>query len=184
ADPVQRRQIARGQAVAGGNGAEGVAAAHGVLRRLAAAEDLAGAWVVRLPLRSTSTQWALLAGSVVVAATQPLLPAAQAAAHSNRTAWYVLATATAVAVLAACLLLGDRLRAVVPLGQMALTAYLAHLLLGEALVFGWLDAAQPALAIQMSVATAMFAGFAVAASAWLAVHRRGPVEAAVRTLAR
>jgi len=145
---------------------------------------LAGAWVVRLPLRSTSTQWALLAGSVVVAATQPLLPAAQAAAHSNRTAWYVLATATAVAVLAACLLLGDRLRAVVPLGQMALTAYLAHLLLGEALVFGWLDAAQPALAIQMSVATAMFAGFAVAASAWLAVHRRGPVEAAVRTLAR
>ena len=145
---------------------------------------LVGAWVVRLPIGTARTQWALLAGSAVIAATQPLLPASQAAAHSNRTAWYVLAAATAVAVLAACLLLGDRLRAAVPLGQMALTAYLAHLLLGEAVVFGWLDAAQPALATQMAVATAVFAGFAVAASAWLAVHRRGPVETIVRALAR
>ena len=151
---------------------------------------LVGAWVVRLPLRSGATQWALLAGSLAVAAIQPLVaaidgsPFLDSAAHSNQTAWYVLASATAVAVLAACLLLADRLWVVVPLGQMALTAYLAHLLLGEALVFPWLDGAGPALAVQVVVAAAVFAVMAVAASAWLTDHRRGPVETAVRALAR
>ena len=151
---------------------------------------LVGAWVVRLPLRSAATQWALLAGSLAVAASQPLVtaidgsPFLDSAAHSNQTAWYVLASATAVAVLAACLLLADRVRVIVPLGQVALTAYLAHLLLGEALVFPWLDGAEPALAVQVAVATAVFVGMAVAASAWLTDHRRGPVETAVRALAR
>jgi uncharacterized protein len=148
---------------------------------------LVGAWVVRLPLRRPGTLWALLAGSLAVAATQPFVDGSgflDGAAHSNQTAWYVLASATAVAVLAACLLLADRVWAIVPLGQMALTAYLAHLLLGEALVFPWLDRAEPALAVQIAVATAVFVGLAVAASAWLADHRRGPVESVVRTLAR
>ncbi len=150
---------------------------------------LVGAWVVRLPLRRAGTQWALLAGSLAVAATQPLVASAgdpaflDSAAHSNQTAWYVLASATAVAVLAACLLLAGRVRVLVPLGQTALTAYLAHLLLGEALVFPWLEQAGPALATQMVVAAAVFVGLAVAASAWLARHRRGPVETLVRTLA-
>ena len=150
---------------------------------------LVGAWVVRLPLRSANTQWALLTGSLAVAATQPLVaamdrsPFLDTAAHSNRTAWYVLASATAVAVLAASLLLGERVRVIVPLGQMALTAYLGHLLLGEALVFPWLDRAEPALALQVAVATAVFVGMALAASAWLTDHRRGPVETAVRALA-
>jgi uncharacterized membrane protein YeiB len=119
-----------------------------------------------------------------VAATQPLLPATQAAAHSNQTAWYVLAAATAVAVLAACLLAARGLGAVVPLGQVALTAYLAHLFLGEVLVFPWLAGSEPALAVQLAFAGIVFAGFAVAARAWLAGHRRGPVEAVVRALAR
>jgi uncharacterized protein len=148
---------------------------------------LVGAWLVRLPLRRAGTQWALLAGSLAVAATQPLVdgPAfLDRSAHSNQTAWYVLASATAVAMVAACLLLGDRARVVVPLGQMALSAYLAHLFLGEALVFPWLDRAEPALATQMAVATAVFAGLALAARAWRAGHRRGPVETAVRALAR
>lgn len=144
---------------------------------------LVGAWVVRLPLRSIRTQLVLLGAGVAVAATQPLLPASQAAAHSNRTAWYVLATATAVAVLAACLLLAGALRAIVPLGQMALTAYLGHLLLGEALVFPWLRSADPPLVAQVMVAAGVFIAFALAARAWLDKHRRGPVEAAVRTLA-
>ena len=144
---------------------------------------LVGAWVVRLPLRSARTQWALLAGGLAVAATQPLFDPSHAAAHSNRTAWYLLATATAVAVLAACLLLAGALRAVVPLGQMALTAYLAHLLLGEALVFPWLREAGPPLVAQVAVAAGVFVAFALAARAWLAAHRRGPLETAVRALA-
>jgi uncharacterized protein len=145
---------------------------------------LVGAWVVRLPLRSARTQWTLLAGGVAVTALQPLLPASAAAAHSNRTAWYVLATATALAVLAACLLAAGGLRSIVPLGQMALTAYLAHLLVGEALVFPWLRGAEPALVLQVLVAAGVFAAFAVAAQAWLAEHRRGPFETVVRALAR
>lgn len=148
---------------------------------------LVGAWLVRLPLRRAGTQWGLLAGSLAVAATQPLVdgPAfLDSAAHSNQTAWYVLASATAVAVVAACLLLGVRAQVIVPLGQMALSAYLAHLLLGEALVFPWLERAEPALATQMAVAAAVFAGLALAARAWRAGHRRGPVETVVRALAR
>ena len=147
---------------------------------------LVGAWVVRLPLRRPGTQWALLAGSLSVAATQPFVDGSgffDSAAHSNQTAWYVLASATAVAALAACLLLSHRVRVIVPLGQMALTAYLAHLLLGEALVFPWLDGAEPALAVQIAVAAVVFVAMAVAASAWLTGHRRGPVETVVRTLA-
>ena len=145
---------------------------------------LVGAWLVRLPLRSARTQTLLLAGGLAVAATQPLWPASPAAAHSNRTAWYLLATATAVAVLAACLLLAGGLRSLVPLGQMALTAYLAHLFLGEALVFPWVRNAGPPLVAQLLVAAGVFVAFALAARAWLAEHRRGPVERAVRALAR
>jgi uncharacterized protein len=149
---------------------------------------LVGAWVVRLRLRAAGTQWALLVGSVALAATQPLAAGGagflDATAHSNQTAWYVLASATAVAVLAACLLAAGGLRLLVPLGQMALTAYLAHLLLGEALVFPWFDAGRPALAVQMAVAAAVFVAFAAGARAWLACHRRGPLETAVRALAR
>lgn len=151
---------------------------------------LVGAWIVRLRLRDARTQWWLLAGSVAVAATQPLVAAVDGSpffdgtAHSNQTAWYVLSTATAVAVLAACLLLARWAGPLVPLGQTALTAYLAHLFLGEVLVFAWLRTAEPALAVQMAVATAVFVAFALAARAWLAQHRRGPLELVVRALAR
>jgi uncharacterized membrane protein YeiB len=158
---------------------------------------LVGAWVVRLPLRGAGTQWALLAGATALAATQPLVaaghralegsPFLDSAAHSNQTAWYVLAAATGVAVLAACLLLarasGAAISLLVPLGQTALSAYLAHLFLGEALVFPWLDTSTPPLALQMAVAAAVFGGFAVAARAWLSHHRRGPLETAVRAFA-
>ena len=154
---------------------------------------LVGAWVVRRPLAETATQVRLLLAAAAVAVTQPLVAAVYAAtrwsfldsvAHSNQTAWYVLASATAVAVIAACLLVARLTRSIVPLGQVALSAYLAHLFLGEVLVFPWRATADPSLATQVAVALAVFAGFAVAASAWLARHRRGPVETVVRALAR
>ncbi len=153
---------------------------------------LVGAWVVRRPLQESRTQRRLLVAAAVVALTQPLVAAAYAAtgwpfldsvAHSNQTAWYVLASATAVGTIAACLLVARLARPIVPLGQAALSAYLAHLLLGEVLVFPWRATADPSLATQVAVALTVFAGFAVAASAWLARHRRGPVETVVRALA-
>jgi uncharacterized protein len=149
---------------------------------------LVGAWVTRLPLGTARTQWSLFAGSVAVAATQPVVAAMggssflDSTAHSNMTAWYVLAAATAVAVIAGCLILSPRVLA--PLGQVALSAYLAHLLVGETLVFPWLRSTAPALVTQVTVAAAVFVAFAVAARGWLAEHRRGPVESLVRTLAR
>jgi len=158
---------------------------------------LVGAWIVRLPLGEARTQWALLGGAGAVAAAQPILaagyraldrvPFLDSAAHSNQTAWYVLAAASAVAVVAGCLLLarasGAVVRLVVPLGQMALTAYLAHLLVGEVIVFPWLDSSAPSLALQMVVAVVLFVVCAVAARAWLSDHPRGPVETVVRALA-
>ena len=159
---------------------------------------LVGAWVVRLRLTDARTQWALLLGSLVVAGIQPLVaagyraldrsPFLDSAAHSNQTAWYLLAGATAVAVLAASLIVACRaaafVSAVVPLGRMALSAYLAHLLIGEAVVFPWLDTTRPTLAVQVMVAVGVFCAFAGAARAWLAEHPRGPVETVVGSLAR
>jgi len=158
---------------------------------------LVGAWAVRLRLGDDRVQRRLLLGATAVAITQPLMAAAHAilgrpsildgAAHSNQTAWYLLASATALAVVAACLIVARRaplvLRPLVPLGQMALSAYLAHLLLGEALVFPWLEASGPALTVQVAVALTVLAVFALAAGAWSDQHRRGPVEGVVRALA-
>lgn len=159
---------------------------------------LVGAWLARLRLGDALTQRALLVGSVAVVAAQPLVvagyrafdgsPFLDSAAHSNQTAWYVLAAATAVAVVAGCLIVARRaaavVRSVVPLGQMALTAYLTHLLVGEVLVFPWLQSSTPSLAVQVAVAIAVFAGFALGARAWQAEHGRGPVERVVRSVSR
>ena len=158
---------------------------------------LVGAWVVRRPLGRPVTQRRLLVGGGAVALAQPLLAAGCVAsggtpfldgtAHSNQTAWYVLAAATSVAVIAACLVVARRagavIRPLVPLGQLALTAYLAHLFLGEAVVFPWLDRNTPALVVQVMVVVAVFAAFAAAAAWWRSRHRRGPVETVVRALA-
>ncbi|MGH9263793.1 MAG: DUF418 domain-containing protein [Acidimicrobiales bacterium] len=158
---------------------------------------LVGAWLVRQRLDDAPTQRRLLVGGVAVAVTQPLVAAAysvtgwpflDSAAHSNQTAWYVLASATAVATVAGFLILARVgpavVRPLVPLGQTALTAYLAHLALGQALVFPWRAAADPPLAVQVALVVVVFTAFAVAAAAWLARHRRGPLETVVRALAR
>ena len=153
---------------------------------------LVGAWVVRQGLGERRVQWRLLVGGAAIAALQPVVGTGRlfldGTAHSNQTAWYVLASASAVAVLGACLLIAGRARPLVqplvPLGQVALSAYLAHLLIGEVVVFPWLRTTQPPLAAQVVVAAAVFVAFAAAASAWLTVHRRGPVETVVRAVAR
>ena len=85
---------------------------------------LVGLWLARQRLGDRVVQVRLLVGGAAIAALQPVLAWAYAAldgettrstagglasildgrAHSNRTAWYLLGTATAVAVLAAALL--------------------------------------------------------------------------------
>lgn len=168
---------------------------------------LVGLWVARLPVAQTATQVRMLVGGAAVAALQPAAAVAFAAlggvherpdaggwstffdstAHSNRTAWYVLATASAVAVVGACLLLtpllARSLRPVVALGQMALTAYLAHIALGAWLVWDWVDDTAPPLVDQVAVVAAVFGGFAAGAWLWRRRWKRGPLEGLVRWVA-
>ena len=167
---------------------------------------LVGLWVARQPLRDRVTQLRLLAGGIAIAMLQPAAAAAFAArdgrlddpnargwsafvdgsAHSNATAWYVLASATAVAVIGACLLVAPHarslLRPVCALGAMALTAYLVHLVIGAQVVWSWRDRAQPPLSSQMLVACAVFAALAIVAALWTRFWRRGPVEAVLRAI--
>ena len=170
---------------------------------------LVGLWLARQRLDRRPVQVGLLAGGVAGLLLQPVFAAVYAAfeeppgrpgglaaffdgtAHSNMFAWYVLGSATAVAVVAACALVipvrrGLARAAVQPvvfLGQLALTSYLAHIVLGEELVWEWRDRTRPSLAVQMALVAAVFAAFALASTAWRARFRRGPLEAAVRTLA-
>ena len=152
-----------------------------------------------------------LAGGVAVMLVQPALafvadvpPSASpgrsegwstfldATAHSNRLLWYVVASATAVAVIAGCVIVvdGSRLggsavsRTLAALGQLALSAYLAHVVLGVELVWPWRDRTAPSLAAQMGVVLLVFVGFAVTARLWRARFARGPVEAVVRAAVR
>lgn len=162
---------------------------------------LVGLWVARLPLRRRRTAWALLAGGSAIALAQPAVEAlhrqavdagsrwavfADTTPHSNQTAWYVLASGTAVAALAACLLLAaaapSALRPWRDLGRFALSAYVAHLLLGVVLVWPWQES-MPALVWQAMLAVGVTALLAVAAGAWLRRFGRGPLEAVVRLVA-
>ena len=165
---------------------------------------LVGLWLARLRLGERAVQLTLLAGGVAVALVQPLLawlatvlgdPDPSGAggfagffdgrAHSNRTAWFLLGTATAVAVLAMALLVtsrsgSGRWRPVVYLGQLALSAYLLHLLLGRQVVWGWMDVSQPSLGAQMGVVALVLVVFAAGATLWRARFRRGPAEGLLR----
>jgi uncharacterized membrane protein YeiB len=162
---------------------------------------LVGIWLAGLDLGARRIRLGLLGAGTAVALLQPLLSAAFDAAgadkwsglgafldgraHSNRTAWYVLGAATAVAVVGLGLVIGASSRdrwafPLVALGQLALTAYLAHLAVGRAVVWPWRGSAHPSLARQMAVVGLVFAGFAVAAALWRLLFRRGPVEAVVR----
>jgi uncharacterized protein len=167
---------------------------------------LVGLWLARQPLRDKSAQRRLLVAGAAIALTQPLLSVAyersggrprpgrpeglaaffDATAHSNRTAWYVVGAATAAVVLMMCLALTQRRpRWSVPptrLGQLALTAYLAHLVLGEQWLWPLYDRTRPPEVLQLAVLGAVLVVFAAAATAYRARLRRGPVEALTRTL--
>ncbi len=157
---------------------------------------LVGLWVARRRLSARTVQLRLLAGAVGIALAQPILAAFDGGAgwgaalldgtsHSNHLAWYVLSSATAVGVLASCLLATaapvPRWRTpLVRLGQCALSVYLAHIMIGELWVWEWRVADQPALTAQLVVAGAVLVGLTALATLWRARSARGPVEAALR----
>jgi uncharacterized membrane protein YeiB len=157
---------------------------------------LVGLWVARRRLPVRRVQVRMLTGAALVALAQPILAVLDGSAgwtaalfdgvsHSNRLAWYVLSSATAVGVLALCLL---ATAAQVPrwrtsfarLGQCALSAYLAHLAIGELWVWEWRIEDHPVMPAQLVVAGAVIAGLTMLATLWRARFARGPIEAALR----
>jgi uncharacterized membrane protein YeiB len=170
-----------------------------------------GLWLARRRLGDRTVQLRLLAAGTAVALTQPLLAATASAlggagrleaagglatffdgrAHSNRTAWYLLSTATALAVLALCLVLTTAITAegwrrarlpLVRLGELALSAYLAHILLGRGVVWDWNDDTKPSITAQLAIVIVVVVVFAAGASLWRRRFRRGPVETALRAV--
>ena len=161
---------------------------------------LVGLWLARLPLRSQAVRLRLLVVGSAVTALRPLVASAErtsvdrlasavleSAAHSNQLAWYVLASASSVAVIGGCLLLGGRAPGVVrplqSLGRLALSAYLLHLGIGVWLVWGWHERA-PTLAAQVLVASSVFVVLTAIAHWWTARRAHGPLEALLRAVAR
>ena len=169
---------------------------------------LVGLWLYReLPRgRGPALRLALVSGALV--ATQPLWAEAREAlggsaapgqseglaaffdttAHSNMFGWYVLASASAVAAAALCLVLvpGQAtrgLRPLVLLGQLALTAYVAHLVLGEQWLWEWERTERPSLLTQLVIVGVVVAAFAAVATLWRSRFQRGPLEAALRVAA-
>jgi uncharacterized membrane protein YeiB len=165
---------------------------------------LAGLCVSRLRLTDARVLWRLVVGGAVVAATQPLFALAFTAldgrrripearglpaffdgwAHSNQTAWYLVAAASAVAVIGVCLLAARRL-SLAPLallGRYALTVYLLHLLVGAHLVWPWKERAEPSLVLQFGVAAVTLAALGLFAYAWSRRFARGPAEFVVRAV--
>ena len=73
-------------------------------------------------------------------------------------------------------------RPLVCLGQLALTAYLAHLLLGRQLVWAWNDRSEPSIPVQMAVLAVVFVTFAALATVWRSRFGRGPLEGLLRAV--
>jgi len=149
---------------------------------------LFGMWIGRQDLRAPHTRTRMFLAGAVVAILAALggawLPAegwwrlADARPHSQMFLWLVGGTGTAVAILAGCLVLADRLgRVLAPLGalgQLALTVYVAHLLL----LLAWQEAFTPG---DVRPALLLVAGFACVAAGFACFWRRwfayGPLEA-------
>jgi len=164
-----------------------------------AAPLLFGMWLGRRDLRAPEVRAAMAAAGAATAVAAGLAgwlleallgaPAeapswtqlVTARAHSEMPLWLVQATAIAATVLAACLVACDRrprlLRPLVALGQLALTVYVAHLLV-LAFAPGWLARDDVVGAAASVLRFAVVA--AAAAAAWTGLVGRGPLEVLLR----
>ena len=91
-----------------------------------------------------------------------------------------------VAVIGACLLVAPGARAVLRpvarLGRDALTASIAHLLLGAMVVWHWQTRARPSLTDQILLVVVVLGVLLAVRDAWLRRWGRGPLEWALRAL--
>jgi uncharacterized protein len=145
---------------------------------IAAAAELVSAIAVRMWLATPNHPGAEVVRAVVGTESMPPLPL-----------FLFAAGATAVAVMAACLIVAAArpqsllVRALVATGQMAFTWYVAHILLGLGfvIVMGWDKATSTPLGLLAGLA---FFTLAVATSAvWKSFARHGPLEWLLRKVA-
>jgi hypothetical protein len=166
-----------------------------------AAPLLVGLWIGRRDLASSSVRWWLLVLGLAVAAAAALAADGLAMAfgeasekpggfanlltdkpHSQMPLWMLGAIGSACAVLGGMLLLAGWLpRATLPLvatGQLALTVYVGHLLLLDALLELLKHETVPAASLSVGVFMLLVG---VACTLWWAVLPRVPLEAALAT---
>lgn len=163
-----------------------------------AAPLLLGLWIGRRDLRDPQLQrWLLVAGGMVTVASFAvssvgglLVGTAEGmgwrdllstAPHSQMPLWLVGGTASAAFVLGGVLWLGEHARRsvepLVALGQVALTAYVAHLVA----LHLWSDVLRSDAVARSAVVTVVGAGvLSTLALLWRQVSRHGPLEAVVR----
>jgi uncharacterized membrane protein len=100
--------------------------------------------------------------------------------HSDMVAWVVGATGTSLAALGLCLLAarawGRWLGPAVVVGQMALTFYVAQVLIHDR----WLPRSETTIGEEYRYAAAILVGFTALALLWRRLVGRGPLEAVLR----
>jgi uncharacterized membrane protein YeiB len=159
---------------------------------------LVGLWLARRDLGDASVAKRMVVVGVAAGATQLLSVALRSAAapgsetfwdstaHSNQLAWYVAATGSSLAVLGLCLLSG-RVAAARPfalLGSQALSLYLLHIVIGAVIFWPWRDRVAPELGLQLLVVAGVAVALWAVAAAWTHRFGIGPLERALRHLAR
>ena len=162
---------------------------------------LVGMWVARLDLRSPITQRRLMAGGLTMAIIGYAIGWStddhrerlavdstsawrwlSAAGHSEMPAWIFGTTGVALTVIGACLWMSPRLPvATLPFaraGQLALTFYVAHVLLLRRGLRHWpWHMSPPSI---LAAIAGLFAVFVVVAYVWRARMAHGPAEAILR----
>jgi uncharacterized membrane protein YeiB len=143
-------------------------------RRVAVRLVVVGGAVASIALLTARGLIAVLGPPIVGGDVRSL---ATSAAHSQMPLWLVGGTGAAVLVLGACLLLAEALpRVTLPLralGQLALTAYVAHLL---ALHFAGPQLTSDELSEAVGLLLAFVVLLALMTTAWLDRFARGPLE--------
>ena len=159
---------------------------------------LVGLWLARHDLADATVAKRMVLVGVAVGGTQLLAVVLRSAAapgsgafwdstaHSNQFAWYVAAAGSSVAGLGLSLLFGGAAaaRPFALLGSQALSLYLLHIVIGAVFVWPWRDRVAPGLGLQLLVVAGVAVVLWAVAAAWSRHFGAGPIERALRRLAR
>jgi uncharacterized protein len=148
-------------------------------------------WGAGVAIAAEFTSWVLIRvlSSGVSLADQEVVVAIFGTKPMPPMPLYILAAAgTACAVIAACIALGERfpanawLRPFAAMGQLALTLYVAHVVVGMGVLEGIGRLENQSLPFTLIVATIFCIASLIFAHLWRSQFKRGPIEALMRIL--